>query len=220
MDDINFLLDEEKKNIEEDILKKHTADKEEINEPINKPENLNKKKKSDLINEFLKLQEVSGGGEWDEKKLKRLNKDEIIKLIANFMNAKINETETKIFENPETGKPEIVELPKNEMTGEKLNLIAHGIFSINMALVQICETGSNYLKDKTYGISVLEGWSGKINDRKQDLIIIFSQLYFQYKDEFDKYLSPFSQYLIIMAQSATSTAIENLKKKKEPQNEK
>lgn len=219
MDDINFLLDEEKKNIEEDILKKHTADKEEINEPINKPENLNKKKKSDLINEFLKLQEVSGGGEWDEKKLKRLNKDEIIKLIANFMNAKMNETETKIIENAETGKPEIIEIQKEGLSGEKLLLVSEGLFQINLAFAGLLESGSVYFKNRTYDIALLENFTKKLENRKKDLIIIFSQIYCDYKAELDKYLSPLVQYSIVMFQSASTTIIENLDKKKKEQKE-
>lgn len=221
MDDIDFLLEEEKRNIEEDILKKHTNDKEEADITDSKPksQDLNKKKKSDLINEFLKLQEVSGGGEWDEKKLKRLNKDEIIKLIANFMNAKINETETKIIENEETGKPEIVEIKKEGLTGEKLLLVSEGLFQINLAFAGLLESGSVYFKNRTYDIALLENFTRKLENRKKDLIIIFSQIYCDYKAELDKYLSPLVQYSIVMFQSASTTIIENLDKKKKEQKE-
>lgn len=229
MNDIEFLLEDEKKKIEEQIMNKHNiepvkSDKEEKDndEPIKpKTTDINKrKKKNELIADYLNMIKLKGieNPEWTESKLRRLNKDEIIKLISNFMNEEIadSKTEKKIKIDEETGMPVIIEMPKSvELNGDKLALVAEGIFQINLALVSTLETASHYVKHKTYDIAVLEEWTQKVADKKKELLIIFSQMYLDYKVEFDKYLSPIVQYSIIMLQTGAQCVVSNLKKKNE-----
>lgn len=223
MSDIDFLLDSEKEQIQKELSEKYTDNgKEEKNEPdhITDP---NKKKKAELIEDFMKMQAEAGREDYTEKNLKRMTKPEIIKLIANFMNTEImekaSETEKKIIEG-EDGKPEIIEVPKNELSSEKLQLVAEGIFAINFALCSVMETASTQFKSKTWDIPLLEKWTEKVSGKKKELIIIFTQMYIDYKAEFDKYLSPVVQWSIIMMQTGAQTVLENVKKKKSEENNK
>lgn len=231
MNDIDFILEDEKKRIEEEMVNKYDLDKNgkeekdeepERQEKIDKPEKIrdpNKKKKDELINDFLEMQKIAGKDEYTDTKLRRMNKAEIIKLIANYMNESISgdkstevEKKVKIDEN---GCPVIVETPKFELNADKLMLVAEGIFQINLAFTSVLENASVHLKHKTYDIAVLEKWTEKVAGKKKELLIIFSQMYLDYKVEFDKYLSPLVQYAIIMIQTGAECALTNLKKKKE-----
>jgi len=229
MSDIDFLLEQEKQNIEKDILEKYNGagptpsisckdmgdenEKGEANETEHKEKepDLLKKKKFDLIEDLIKLHQEAGVElTISETKLKRMTKQEIIKLIANFMNREIGGSGGEVAQTSEKGR----EGPQMELDPEKLHLAAEGIFMLNLALVSTLETASIKLKDKTSGIALLENWTTRVNDKKKELLIIFSMLYKDYKVEFDRYLSPAVQYAIVMLQTGATCAIENYNKKK------
>ena len=86
---------------------------------------------------------------------------------------------------------------------------------MNLAFCSIFETGSQYVKHKTYDIAVLEGWCEKVTKNKNNLIHIFKQIYADYRETFDKYLNPVTQWSIVMLQTAAITVTDNIKKKKE-----
>lgn len=84
---------------------------------------------------------------------------------------------------------------------------------MNQVLVSLLETGSAYAKDKTGGIAVLENWSQKTLEKKQQFLDVFKLIYKDYKAELDKYLSPVVQYSILMGNSAAEVIVANIKKR-------
>lgn len=239
---VDFLLDEEKKDIEKELLNS-------LNKTDNKPSSEVKPEvklevkpsliattvpkevtKLKLVEQFIELQKSQGEVKYSANKLKHMKRDDIIQLIANYSNQiLIGETAQKGLENlgsdgaPSTRLPEInSENPSVQSTPvltsvsqEQLDVVANGIFGINMALISILETGSHALKEKTGNVALLESWAERAAQKKEAFIFIFKQIYKDYKNEIDKYLSPVAQYGIIMAQTATETIIINIKKNKE-----
>jgi len=224
--EIDFLLDEEKKSIESQVLsefktdenktvindltEKYTPNEDKKIDPEIKAADPLKKKKADLIDDFMKLQEERGDIKFERKKLDRLTKGVIIKEIANYMNEAL--IEKKVVESKT--EPEI-EFKEGELNPHQLELVSHGLFQMNQVLISLLETGSNFAKDKTGGISVLEGWSENSLAKKEQFINVFKLIYKDYKVELDKYLSPIVQYTILMGNTAAEVIVKNVKKKKE-----
>jgi hypothetical protein len=212
---VDFLLDSEIQDLEKNLHDKYG--KQEIIEELPQTENKNveapeinkKTTKAQLISNYIELCNAAKLEYEPENKLKRYTKQELIKKIADVMNFKIADVplnETAIRDE----KPQQIEL-----NPEKLNLVAEGLFQMNIALCSVFETGSQYIKHKTYDVAVLENWTMKVAGKHNELVNIFRQMYMDYKETFDKYLSPVVQWSVIMLQTSATTVIENIKKKKE-----
>jgi len=242
IENVDFLLEQEKQDIEQDIVNKYlepdeqinniqTNQKEELNTKIeltledHKNDQIKKNKeqlikeashktKKELIEKFIQLQETKGEVLITETKLKRLKKDEILKLIADFANEVLQDKQPSISTESIDNKPAINTSQTVQINPDQLNLIAESLFNMNLALVSSLETGSIYLKDKTSNIPLLENWSKRVVERKQNFLLIFKSIYADYKIQLDKYLSPIVQYSIIMTQTAAESIIENVKQKK------
>lgn len=239
---VDFLLDAEKKDIEKEILNKLAGKVvQEIKIEEKKDEKVGEVKplpviatttskevtKAKLVEQFIELQKSQGEVKYSANKLKHMKRDDIIQLIANYSNQiLIGETAQKGLENlanaennenkpvTESAIPGVA-TPIPQISTEQLDVVANGIFGINMALISILETGSHALKEKTGNVALLESWAERAAQKKEAFLFIFKQIYKDYKNEIDKYLSPVAQYGIIMAQTATETIIINIKKNKE-----
>lgn len=247
--EIDFLLEEEKRKMEQSVLSSFSMtdravnprgldEKEEIEEKKPQTQFLDntlsdkdieksitvdpkKKKKYELVDDFMKLQEERGDIKIERKKLERMTKGAIIKEMAEYVNEVILPTKPlSPSAQSADGIEEINNTPTEhfadgELNPHQLELVSHGLFQMNQVLVSLLETGSAYAKDKTGGIAVLENWSQKTLEKKQQFLDVFKLIYKDYKVELDKYLSPVVQYSILMGNSAAEVIVANIKKKKE-----
>lgn len=209
---IDMLLDEEVNKIEDEISNKFGKQeiKEEselrINEPLKIKDPGRSGSKAELIQKYYEMCKVAGREPIAESKLKRFTKAEITKLMAEIMNQEI--AGEKVAKK-EDGREERIA----EMNPENLNLMAEGLFQMNLAFCSLLETGSEFIKEKTYDVALLKGWADKISERRAALINIFKQIYADYKETIDKVLSPIVQWTIVMGQTGTSVMFENIQKK-------
>lgn len=89
------------------------------------------------------------------------------------------------------------------------------LFNANSILCSVLEKTSVALKDKTFGIPLLEGWAEEINESKEQLMVVYAQILDKYGSQVAVYVDPLAQLGIIMMTSAASCAAKNIKKKKE-----
>ena len=240
--EIDFFLEEEKRKMEQAVLgsftpspekneKEDQEGKEEINETLILDNTLTdneikkavtvdpkKKKKFELVDDFMKLQEEKGYIKIEKKKLERMTKGAILKEMAEYVNEAILPTSSSSqgdenIENMNNTPKE--HYAEGELNPHQLELVSQGLFQMNQVLVSLLETGSQYAKDKTGGIAVLENWSHKTLEKKQQFLDVFKLIYKDYKVELDKYLSPVVQYSILMGNSAAEVIVTNIKKKKD-----
>ena len=239
--EIDFLLDEEKRKMEQSVLSSFTTtapsfsqneknEKDEIEEKTDFLDNTltdneikkavsvdpKKKKKAELIDDFMLMQEQRGEIKIERKKLERMTKGVILKEMAEFMNEAIlpkNEIPIENLNNTPFSPCENVN--EGELNPHQLELVSNGLFQMNQVLISLLETGSQYAKDKTGGIAVLENWSQNTLQKKQQFLDVFKLIYKDYKVELDKYLSPVVQYSILMGNSAAEVIVTNIKKKKD-----
>lgn len=224
----DFLLDSEKKDIEEKVL--NEVKKDETIKEIISESNMDKGisqtagiptmelTKKELVQQFLDLQKTQGKTTYSEAVIKKMTKLQIIKLIANYTNEVIGGE--AISETVNRTPEELREIKTQELlrTAEGLNIIAEGIFNMNLAFVSGTESLSVYFKGRTKDIAVLEGFTDNVIKRKEAFMAVFKGIYMNYKPEFDKYLSPTVQYAMIMLQVAAITIAGNVKKKDENSN--
>lgn len=236
--EIDFLLEEEKRKMEQAVLgsfspssseKEEIDEKSEINETLILDNTLTdneikkavtvdpkKKKKFELVDDFMKLQEEKGYIKVEKKKLERMTKGAILKEMAEYVNEAILPTKTTAESEVENMNNTPTEhYAEGELNPHQLELVSQGLFQMNQVLVSLLETGSQYAKDKTGGIAVLENWSHKTLEKKQQFLDVFKLIYKDYKVELDKYLSPVVQYSILMGNSAAEVIVTNIKKKKD-----
>jgi hypothetical protein len=236
MDNLNvdMLLDNEIKEIENTILEKQNPPMElkdngklEIPNvpPLQSKIGETKVKmptKTELIDNYIKLGQVSNYEIESEARLKRMTKNELTKKIAELMNRELGGQQ--LTSNP--GEGEIAEdiqrmkageKPKlsTQQTTEQLSFITECLFQFNMTLCVALENGSELIKHKTNNTALLEGWSSKIMERKAHLITIFNQIYADHKDTIDVYLSPIAQWVTLMFMTGGITIASNIKKKQE-----
>lgn len=179
---------------------------------------IRKKKKFELVDDFMALQKEKGELKFERKKLERMTKGAILKEMAEYVNETILPTRSHENEEmPEYTTQGVSTAPtvEGELNPHQLELVSQGLFQMNQVLISLLETGSQYAKDKTGGIAVLENWSAKTLEKKQQFLDVFKLIYKDYKLELDKYLSPVVQYSILMGNSAAEVIVNNIKKKKD-----
>ncbi len=213
---IDFLLEKEKEEIVEEILEKN---KPIVNETVKKDKEA-KKTKTDLIIEFMDLQEKGGKILYKEHQLKRQTKQEILKHLAEYANDVLINKEPSSVQSSEShiGDPAKVESTPAVQNGaldpNQMNMIAEGLFNMNLALVSTLETSSVYFKDKTGDIALLANWSEKVVNKRQQFMEVFKQIYAKHRLEMDKYMSPVVLYGVLMTQSAAEAVYSNVQEKK------
>lgn len=200
---ISSLLESEKEEIEDSILKKFN--REEV-VPITL--DVNQKKKHEIIEDIHKIQKELNLEITPESKLKRKTKPELIKIMAEIMNKQIEP-------EPETATEE----EKTERTENMLGLITENMFTIHSMLVGFGETASESLKHKTNDVSILKGISERNQKKKPQLLEIFKAMYGKYKSEMDQFLTPLAMYVMAVSTLVVETATDNMIKKKENSSE-
>lgn len=219
---VDFLLDEEIKNIQNNVVEKYEhltslsstcslknkeekSEKSETNEEV---EEVKKKTKTDIIDDIRKLEVELGLKPQTDNKLKRLTKQELLRNLANMMNENFHKTQVE-----EQIKEEIQE-QKNEVIQNNSKQVAVGLFMMHSLVLEGLEALSINYKSKTQDIALLEGASEKNKAAKENLIKVFEQIYLKYNTQIDTYLNPMIQYAIITSSILVSSAAENIKKKK------
>lgn len=219
---VDFLLDEEIKNIQNNVAEKyehltthqdenipHSDEKSEKSEKLDEEEKETKKKtKTDIIDDIRKLEVELGLKPQTDNKLKRLTKQELLRNLANMMNENFHKTQVE-----EQIKEEIQE-QKNEVIQNNSKQVAVGLFMMHSLVLEGLEALSINYKSKTQDIALLEGASEKNKAAKENLIKVFEQIYLKYNTQIDTYLNPMIQYAIITSSILVSSAAENIKKKK------
>lgn len=224
---VDMLLDSEINKIQEDILGSQSNEEKTPTEAKPEQPKVKKLTKSELVEQYIKLGSAANVEIESEARIKRMTKTELTKKIAELMNRELggaSYTPAEEFENPFNEPPigDTKEHPRRQpqvMSPEQLNLVAEGLFQMNAALCSLFESGSHAIKSKTYNVALLENWTQNVYNKKTELVCIFKQMYVDYKDVFDKYLSPMVQWTMIMIQTGTITVFNNLKKKKESSKE-
>ena len=223
----DFILDSEKKQIEVKILeaveaKQHIEEAKKESEKDIQQKSL-KKPKATLISEFIELQKTvctkDKDGleilEYPESALKKLTKPEIIKLIANYANRKI---ETNFLPDVKTLIDVNASPAKANMSLE--DLMALGMHNMNICALSILEVGGHLLKEKTGNFNLLENLPKEAEERKEAFMVVFRQIYKENQEQVNMYLSPIVQYGILLSQCATITICKNTVKKKEDSSKK
>jgi hypothetical protein len=201
----DFLLDNEKQEVEEKIIAAQVKKNDEITEEKKVFQEKSKLTKAELVSEFIKLQEtqLKDGEqvEFPEHLVKRMTKNEIIKKIANFVNKKVGESFTKTT------------IPAANIDMDLM--MATGIYNMNLCMIKILETLGHQFKHKTQNVNILEDLSHDIETRREAFILVFQQIYKSHKTEIDTYMSPLAQYVLLTGQCASTTVHRNISKKKE-----
>jgi len=78
----------------------------------------------------------------------------------------------------------------------------------------LMEKGSEMVKEKTYGIALLEGMVQRMESTREELLDILRRIYLEHKEVIMKYLSPTSLYIAYMTKTMVFTGLSNLSKKK------
>lgn len=128
-------------------------------------------------------------------------------------NANVNVSEKPI---PNSDLANIVNAPTKQpdINHLQFDLIATGIYNMNLALMSCLETGSHLIKNKTADIAVLDNLTRTVEAKKEAFIFVFKQIYRDYKQELDVYLTPMAQYGILTMQVITETVFKNVAEKK------
>jgi hypothetical protein len=207
-------------DIESEIFETISEMNEEKKEVKERIKGNSRKTKRELIEDYLELQKSQGVETHTEAELKKLTKPEILKLVAEFANKSLEpKLEPKA---PRVEEPGVEGELKKESPPElsidpiamRFDLIAGGMFNLNMALFSCLETGSFYLKDRTGDVALLEDLTKNSMAKREAFIVVFKQIYRDYKEELDVYLSPVSQYAILTTQVITETIFKNVACKK------
>lgn len=157
-----------------------------------------KRTKQELINAVLELQTKLGiENPPVESQLKKLRKVDLEKRLA---------------ELAETGLKKVqIESMRAAITPGG---VAEQLFVMNVALCSLSETISGRFKEQTGDVNILEGWREKVIRQKEDFLPILQRIYQDHKPVIDQYVSPVSQWGFLMMSTATSTVIDNTRKKK------
>ena len=202
---VDMLLDNEKSDIENALVEKFQKQpKSEViyDDVENNP--LKGKKKYELISDVRNLEEKLGKEVTAESKLNRLTKVQLSKKLAELMNESILGEKVEENESEE----------RIQVTANMSGIIAENMYAIHSVLISGLEVGVNSLSDKTGGIELFKGLSKKNEDRKNQFIPVFRQLYEKYKNQIDDYVNPVALYIAMIGGMCTETAVSNYSKKK------
>lgn len=159
--------------------------------------NVNRTKK-ELIDTVLELQDkLKIENPQPESQLKKLRKIELEKRLAELADSGLKKAQQEMIQAAVT--------PGG---------IAEQLFVMNVALCSLSETISGRFKEQTGDVNILEGWREKVIQQKEDFLPILQRIYTDHKPVIDRYVSPVSQWGFIMLSTATSTVIDNTRKKK------
>lgn len=210
--DVNPIITEsEIDNLEQSILEKlniPTGDAPapaEGDAPVTvtaKPKKAEKHTKIDLINDIMKVEAENGGEVTDEKKLKRMTKQELEKHLAESLNRKLAPI---VGVSPQASKVDSA-------------LAVRSLNNFNLLAVHLLEQTSINFKDKTAGVALLEGWTKKTREMEKELADVFRAIIEKYGNSVQQYMDPLVQYAMVMTTTASMVVAENYGKKK-PQSE-
>ena len=199
IEDLDVITSKETEEIQNEILSKLGID--DVQEkPVVQPVTQKKHTKNELIADIMKL-EKEAGHEPDEKKYKRMTKNELEKTLADIISKKILPSITEAATKP------------NALAVRSLN-------NANMLLVRVLEESSKGFKDKTAGVALLEGWTEQVKKMETEMNEVFTNILAKYGNNVEKYLDPLAQYFMIMMSSAGVVCASNYSKKKEKSEEK
>jgi len=186
--------------------------------------------KMDLIDSILKIAESTGVQVKDEKQLKRMTKPELKRLLAHLLENGVSEmsgnTDRNIcqdsgldyeeYENEYEQVPTPSRPQSNNVQPVRPSLSidvgAQALFNLNKVFSTVIEkVNENVLIDHT-NISV-EGFSNNLEDRKEELLPLFADIYSQHAGELNQYMSPVNMILMINAQSLIASAHKEIEKK-------
>jgi hypothetical protein len=170
--------------------------------------------KTSLTEDIQTLQEALGYPIDEEKVLMGYTKEKLQKLYADLTTKgtqKLTQPEKAIegatpMELQTENKQELSELMKKDGVAT--------LYNMNMLMVEVCETASVFMKNKTGDIAILEGWQENVETQKERLLRVMERLYEKNAEVIDVVCSPAIQYAQIMLFSAGLTVNKNIKKKK------
>jgi hypothetical protein len=169
--------------------------------PADAPKPEPPKTKDALVKSILELQSVTGKGDLTDSKLRRMKKAELEVTLAGLYNKASEKAQER------TGNA-LTDLEADS------NVIVENLFLINMMMVSMMEKGSDMIKERTYGVALLEGMTGQVKSTKDELMTILLRIYKDHFEILKKFATPTALYLGYMAKTAGLTVMTNLEKKK------
>lgn len=94
------------------------------------------------------------------------------------------------------------------------NPAALTLYNLNYMTSQLIESMSVAVKKKTYDIAVLEGFCAEITRKRNEFLRVFARLTDEHGEIINKYLSPATEYALLMLATAAPVVSDNIKKKK------
>ena len=235
--EVDFVLDNEIKKIEQgiaekfgaisvpesegsDIYKVETVAVVEDNTP--KEDNV---KNIKVIDEILNVSPVVE----EVKKTKKDYVDEIIKLQtamgiqASTESALIRKTKKELINmlakllddgiQKANGIKNTSGMGLDQRNEISVNSIVRAMYEMNIIFAGTLEKATiNYQKE--IGFPALEGWTEDLENKKENLMEVLREIYMTNREVVDTYIGPVSTYLFIMLTSAGNITLYNMKKKK------
>jgi hypothetical protein len=209
MDDNISVNQEELAQLEKDILNSVPVE-DQKDEPkpkanaevVNKipPKSTKKMIQDDIIKISKELGKDIPTVRWF-KKQKKAQLEEHLKLLV-----------AELAEKATVGK--LQEKAKEQMLKDPSKSIeCRSLYNANFILCNMLEKASVALKDKTFNVAVLEGWSQDIYDSRDQLMIIYAEIIDKYGNQITQYVDPFAKLGLVMLTSAASCAAKNIKNK-------
>lgn len=100
------------------------------------------------------------------------------------------------------------------------NPAAVTLYNLNYIASQTFESISIAAKEKTFNIAVLEGFCDGITKKRDQFLRVFARLTEEHGEIINKYLSPVTEYALLMLATAAPVIKDNIKKKKKSSDEK
>lgn len=215
------------KAIEKELLKHKTDDNSEFK---NKKEKKQKESKQDIVNKIKEVYAANGKeiDEAYEKRLLRNTKDQLYRQLGNLLDNGMNELtgqddKTVLEESGIEYQDEPVDQPPefrydpvpNPMISSNANSIevgAKALFNLNKLISSALSVANeNVLKEHT-GLSIKD-YPDKLDEKREDLIELYREIYKQYASELNTYLSPVNMVILINSQCIMQSVVNEAQKK-------
>ena len=176
--------------------------------------------KMELVDSIIRISKSTGVQVKEEKSLRRLTKPELKRLLAHLLENGVQTMTGNTDEQfaQESGLDyqeyeEQVQTPSRSQSNNvqpvrpslSIDVGAQALFNLNKVFSTVIEkVNENVLCEHT-NISV-EGFSDKLEDRKEELLPLFAEIYQQHASQLNEYMSVPNMVLMINVQSLIASA--------------
>jgi len=210
---INMELDKEISFIEDSILKENPTADDSPSVPISRPkaldDNIQISTKDSIKIDICKLHKALNKLPPQKTFLNRSKKAELQDHLKKLM-AEVAEQASGAKMIEDRNKRKIKQMVDNP----EGSIECRSLYNANFILCNMLEKLSISLKDKTFNIAILEGWSSNISENKKELLIIYGEIIEKYGESVALYVDPLAKLAMVLISSATVTVANNVRSKK------